>query len=125
MLYWGIFRGLRKWEEMRKEKLKSNTQLCQTLQEAAVTLPPLASFPPPLPPVIENDFINITMKELHQDPEQDSPFAKECKDGPIASLAYTDGAFCRDQSQDKKRAKINGRERKAMRVLPVVVGESV
>ncbi|XP_062859547.1 dopamine receptor D4a [Trichomycterus rosablanca] len=122
MLYCGIFRGLRKWEEMRKAKLKGNTEVCQKLQEAAVTLPPLASLPPPLPPVIENNFMDITMKELHQDPEQDGSYTMECKDGPIASLAYTDGAYCQDQNQERKRAKINGRERKAMRVLPVVVG---
>ncbi|KAI4903116.1 hypothetical protein NFI96_015694, partial [Prochilodus magdalenae] len=124
MLYCGIFRGLRKWEEARKAKLKSGMQACQKLQEAAASLPPLASLPPPLPPIIEQDLIDMNMEELDQDPDPVDHYPTECKDGPVNSLSYPDGAFHQDQNQnqEKKRAKINGRERKAMRVLPVVVG---
>lgn len=128
MLYFGIFRGLRKWEETRKAKLKSGTQACQKLQEAAASLPPLASLPPPLPPIIEKDFTDMNLEELDQDADPINTYPTERKDGPVNSvnsLSYPDGAYSQDQNQnqEKKRAKINGRERKAMRVLPVVVGE--
>ncbi|XP_036431380.1 dopamine receptor D4a [Colossoma macropomum] len=124
MLYCGIFRGLRNWEEARKAKLKSGMQACQKLQEAAASLPPLASLPPPLPPIIEKDFSDMNLEELDQDPDPIDHYPTECKDGPVNSLSYPDGAYHQDQNQNqkRKRAKINGRERKAMRVLPVVVG---
>ncbi|KAL6474579.1 hypothetical protein SRHO_G00090740 [Serrasalmus rhombeus] len=122
MLYCGIFRGLRKWEEARKAKLKRGIQACQKLQEAAASLPPLASLPPPLPPIIEKDFSDINLEELDQDPDPIDHYPTECKDGPVNSLSYPDGAYNQNQNQERKRAKINGRERKAMRVLPVVVG---
>ncbi|KAL7857670.1 hypothetical protein AOLI_G00177720 [Acnodon oligacanthus] len=122
MLYCGIFRGLRKWEEARKAKLKRGIQACQKLQEAAASLPPLASLPPPLPPIIEKDFSDINLEELDQDPDPIDHYPTECKDGPVNSLSYADGAYNQNQNQQRKRAKINGRERKAMRVLPVVVG---
>ncbi|KAF4081561.1 hypothetical protein AMELA_G00162630 [Ameiurus melas] len=102
LLYCGIFQGLRRWEEARKSKLKSSMQACQKLEEPPASLPPLAALPPPLPPVIENDFTDLNLKEMDQDPDPDSPYTIEWP--------------------GKKRAKINGRERKAMRVLPVVVG---
>ncbi|KAG9280780.1 D(4) dopamine receptor [Astyanax mexicanus] len=124
ILYFGIFRGLRKWEEARKAKLKSGMQACQKLQEAAASLPPLASLPPPLPPIIEKDFSDLNLEELDQEEDPINHYPKDCKDGPVNSLSYPDGAYNRDQNQnqERKRAKINGRERKAMRVLPVVVG---
>ncbi|XP_066524660.1 dopamine receptor D4a [Hoplias malabaricus] len=122
MLYFGIFRGLRKWEEARKAKLKSGTQASQKLQEAAASLPPLASLPPPLPPIIERDITEINLEELDQNPDQIDSYPTEYTDGPVNSLSYPDGAHNQDQHQEKKRAKINRRERKAMRVLPVVVG---
>lgn len=124
ILYFGIFRSLRKWEEARKAKLKSGMQACQKLQEAAASLPPLASLPPPLPPIIEKDFSDLNLEELDQEADPINHYPTECKDGPVNSLSYPDGAYNQDQNQnqERKRAKINGRERKAMRVLPVVVG---
>ncbi|XP_016298054.1 D(4) dopamine receptor-like isoform X1 [Sinocyclocheilus anshuiensis] len=115
LLYCGMFRGLRNWEEARKAKLRSNMQACRKLQEAAASLQPLSGLPPPLPPVIMKDLTDITLEELEQDP--DSP-------DPVSMLAYPGGSYHehRNQNQQRKRAKINGRERKAMRVLPVVVG---
>ncbi|XP_072529891.1 dopamine receptor D4a [Salminus brasiliensis] len=121
ILYCGIFRGLRKWEEARKAKLKSGVQACQKLQEAAASLPPLASLPPPLPPIIEKDFSDMNLEELDQDPDPIDHYPTGCKDGPVNSLSYPYNQD-KNQNQERKRAKINGRERKAMRVLPVVVG---
>lgn len=123
LLYCGIFQGLRRWEVTRKAKLKSGAQACQKPEDPSASLPPLASLPPPLPPVIENDFTDLNLKETDQDPVPDSPYTIECKNGPVASLTFSDSGYNQDQNQEKKRAKINGRERKAMRVLPVVVGE--
>uniref|UniRef100_A0A3Q1GXF7 Dopamine receptor D4a n=1 Tax=Acanthochromis polyacanthus TaxID=80966 RepID=A0A3Q1GXF7_9TELE len=81
LLYCGVFRGLQRWEETRKAKLRSSIEACRKLQHAAVAtaLPPLYR---------ENSVPTVTFS----------------------------------QQQMKKRAKINNRERKAMRVLPVVVG---
>ncbi|RXN10811.1 D(4) dopamine receptor-like protein [Labeo rohita] len=119
LLYCGMFRGLRNWEEARKAKLRSSMQACRKLQEAAASLQPLSGLPPPLPPVIEKDLTDLTLEELDQDhyPDPDSP-------DPVSMLAYPGGSYNEDQNQNRqrKRAKINGRERKAMRVLPVVVG---
>ncbi|XP_026057689.1 D(4) dopamine receptor-like [Carassius auratus] len=113
LLYCGMFRGLRKWEEARKAKLRSSMQASRKLQEAAASLQPLSGLPPPLPPVIEKDLSDITLEELEHDnfPEPDSP-------GPVSMLPHPGGS----QNRRRKRAKINGRERKAMKVLPVVVG---
>lgn len=114
LLYCGMFRGLRKWEEARKAKLRSSMQASRKLQEAAASLQPLSGLPPPLPPVIEKDLSDITLEELEHDnfPEPDSP-------GPVSMLPHPGGS----QNRRRKRAKINGRERKAMKVLPVVVGK--
>uniref|UniRef100_A0A673X9B7 Dopamine receptor D4a n=1 Tax=Salmo trutta TaxID=8032 RepID=A0A673X9B7_SALTR len=89
LLYCGMFRGLRRWEEARKAKLRSSILVCRKFQDATASLPPLDSLPPPLPPIIKREEYNL---HPQTDPHQ------------------------------KKRAKINCRERKAMKVLPVVVG---
>ncbi|XP_016392045.1 D(4) dopamine receptor-like isoform X2 [Sinocyclocheilus rhinocerous] len=119
LLYCGMFRGLRNWEAARKTKLRSSMQACRKLQEAAASLQPLSGLPPPLPPVIEKDLSDITLEELDHDhyPDPDSP-------DPVSMLAYPARSYNKDQNQNqqRKRAKINRRERKAMRVLPVVVG---
>ncbi|AWP07897.1 putative D(4) dopamine receptor [Scophthalmus maximus] len=118
LLYCGMFRGLRRWEEARKAKLRKSIQACRKLQEAAASLPPLASLPPPLPPIIE--------QELTDTPDEPSTFPSadhlsEYKDGPVPTVSFTDIRF-NPEPQKRKRAKINSRERKAMKVLPVVVG---
>lgn len=122
LLYCGMFRGLRNWEKARKAKLRSSMQACRKLQEATASLQPLSGLPPPLPPVIEKDLTGITLEELDHDhyPDPDSP-------GPVSMLAYPGRRYNQDQNQNRqrKRAKINGRERKAMRVLPVVVGKLI
>ncbi|XP_055070952.2 dopamine receptor D4b [Misgurnus anguillicaudatus] len=122
LLYFGMFHGLRKWEETRKAKLRSGIQACRRLQHAAVAaaLPPLCALPASLPRVIERDLTQSSLEEL-EDFTQPTCSFPEYKHSPVKTVAYPD--ICNGQpTQQKKRAKINGRERKAMRVLPVVVG---
>lgn len=116
LLYCGMFRGLRNWEEARKARLRNSMQTCRKLQEAAASLPPLSGLPPPLPPVIEKDLTDTEELDHDHYPDPDSP-------DPVSMLAYPAGNY-KDQNQNRQRkgAKINRRERKAMRVLPVVVG---
>lgn len=122
LLYCGMFRGLRHWEEARKAKLRNSIQACRKLQEAAASLPPLASLPPPLPPIIEREQTD-TQDEPSTFPSLDQPFhSSEYKDGPVPTVSFAEIKFNPD-SRRRKRAKINSRERKAMKVLPVVVGE--
>ncbi|XP_019934165.2 D(4) dopamine receptor-like [Paralichthys olivaceus] len=120
LLYFGMFRGLRRWEEARKAKLKNSIQACRKLQKAAASLPPLASLPPPLPPIIERELTD-TPDEPSTFPSAEQPFHSEFKDGPVPTVSFADIRFNPDP-QRRKRAKINSRERKAMKVLPVVVG---
>lgn len=122
LLYCGMFRGLRRWEEARKAKLRNSIQACRKLQEAAATLPPLASLPPPLPPIIEKEPTE-TLDETSGLPSPDPAFpSSEYKDAPVAAVSFAEIKFKPDPHR-RKRAKINSRERKAMKVLPVVVGE--
>ncbi|XP_061750313.1 D(4) dopamine receptor-like [Nerophis ophidion] len=121
LLYCGMFRGLRRWEEARKAKLRSSIQACRKLQEAAASLPPLAALPPPLPPVIQ--------REPADSPDELSPLSSaertfppaERKDSNVATVSLADINF-KCEPRSRKPAKINSRERKAMKVLPVVVG---
>ncbi|XP_070687170.1 dopamine receptor D4a [Pempheris klunzingeri] len=121
LLYCGMFRGLRRWEEARKAKLKNSIQACRKLQEAAASLPPLASLPPPLPPIIEREPTD-TPDELSTVPSPPQPLqTSKYKDGPVPTVSFAEIKFNPDPRR-RKRAKINSRERKAMKVLPVVVG---
>ncbi|XP_035273321.1 D(4) dopamine receptor-like [Anguilla anguilla] len=116
LLYCGMFRGLRRWEEARRAKLRSSMEACRKLQEAAAGLPPLSGLPPPLPPVIECDLDDAQLEELENFSPPGCPASPGYKDIPLPSVSGS-----RAPTQ-RKRAKINSRERKAMRVLPVVVG---
>ncbi|KAM3872709.1 D(4) dopamine receptor-like [Diretmus argenteus] len=150
LLYYGIFRGLRRWEVARKAKLRNSILACRKFQQAAASLPPLASLPPPLPPIIERELSDTTVEEPDTYPPPACPYpppacpypppacpypppacpypppahpypSSEYKDGPVPAVAYAEIRFTHDPHK-KKRAKINSRERKAMKVLPVVVG---
>ncbi|XP_010900245.1 dopamine receptor D4a [Esox lucius] len=152
LLYCGMFRGLRRWEEARKAKLRRSIQACRKFQEAASSLPPLAPLSP-LPPVIKREELTDTKQELKEfHLEEQDPYHLESPDGPYANSSpdtpdcpYNTSSIIseyKDRSaptvvaysnirynlcplpdpRKKKRAKINGRERKAMKVLPVVVG---
>ncbi|KAK5927468.1 hypothetical protein CgunFtcFv8_012623 [Champsocephalus gunnari] len=119
LLYCGMFRGLKRWEEARRAKLKNSILDCRKLQEAATALPALAALPPLLPPVIR-------ARELTESPEQQSTFkssekSSELKGGPVPTVSFTEIKY-NQEPRRRKMAKINNRERKAMKVLPVVVG---
>ncbi|KAJ7997689.1 hypothetical protein DPEC_G00214740 [Dallia pectoralis] len=146
LLYCGMFRGLRRWEEARKAKLQRSIQACRKFQEGAASLPP--------PPVIKREELMDTKRELKElNLEELAPFHLESPDGPYVNsspdtpdcpyntssnisehqdgpvptvVAYSNLRYNLHPPpvlhKKKKRAKINGRERKAMKVLPVVVG---
>ncbi|KAI4800755.1 hypothetical protein KUCAC02_007130, partial [Chaenocephalus aceratus] len=89
LLYCGMFRGLRRWEEARRAKLKNT-------------------------------------RELTESPEQQSTFkssekSSELKGGPVPTVSFKEIKY-NQEPRRRKMAKINNRERKAMKVLPVVVG---
>ncbi|KAJ3592978.1 hypothetical protein NHX12_005316 [Muraenolepis orangiensis] len=126
LLYIGMFRGLRRWEESRKAKLKTSIEVCRKLQNEAVkansltcgqspgpvvsgTIP--GPLPMPLPRIIERDLAQTRLEEM----EPEHPYPRQYRENSIPAVSY-------HNQHRKKRAKINGRERKAMRVLPVVVG---
>ncbi|XP_057693576.1 D(4) dopamine receptor-like [Corythoichthys intestinalis] len=118
LLYCGMFRGLRRWEEARKAKLRSSIQACRKLREAnadGVSLPALARLPPLLPPVIE--------KEPAEEPDTTPTTGTAMFPPPsrLPTVSFTDMKF-NPEPRRRSRAKINTRERKAMKVLPVVVG---
>ncbi|KAG7482581.1 D(4) dopamine receptor-like [Solea senegalensis] len=127
LLYFGVFRGLQRWEETRRAKLRSSIEACRKLQHAAVAtaLPPLAGtipgpLPMPLPRIIERDLAQSRMDNDDDDDDdcvrQEMPYPRQYRENSVPTVMFS------KQPQMRKRAKINSRERKAMRVLPVVVG---
>uniref|UniRef100_A0A8B9QNX3 Dopamine receptor D4 n=1 Tax=Anas platyrhynchos TaxID=8839 RepID=A0A8B9QNX3_ANAPL len=98
VLYCAMFQGLKRWEEARKAKLRGgiyggNRKLYQPSPDECN---PYSHSEHPLPGdyVMNNGVQTVSYPHLKYPPPEHS----------------------------RKRAKINGRERKAMRVLPVVVG---
>ncbi|XP_037646480.1 dopamine receptor D4b [Sebastes umbrosus] len=123
LLYFGVFRGLRHWEETRRVKLRSSIEACRKLQHAVVAtaLPPLAGtipgpLPMPLPRVIERDLAQSRLDDTDDYMQQEIPYPRQYRENSVPTITFS------QQLHRKKRAKINSRERKAMRVLPVVVG---
>lgn len=122
LLYFGIFRGLQHWEEARRAKLRSSIDACRKLQHAATTLPSLTGtipgpLPMPLPRVIERDLAQSRLDDTDDCTKQEIPYPRQYRENSVPSVTFSHHQLRR------KRAKINSRERKAMRVLPVVVGE--
>ncbi|XP_028999505.1 dopamine receptor D4b isoform X2 [Betta splendens] len=117
LLYVGVFRGLRRWEETRKAKLRSSIEACRKLQHAAAAGagPGPGPLPMPLPRVIERDLAQSRMDDTDDDVQQEIPYPRQYRENSVPTVTFS-------QQQRRKRAKINSRERKAMRVLPVVVG---
>ncbi|KAG7276843.1 hypothetical protein CRUP_007980 [Coryphaenoides rupestris] len=136
LLYYGMFRGLRRWEESRKAKLKTSIEVCRKLQHATAvgnagnntnssggggggglavrgTIP--GPLPMPLPRIIERDLAQTRLEEMEDCMEPKLPYPRQYRENSVSTVSY-------HHQHRKKRAKINGRERKAMRVLPVVVG---
>ncbi|XP_044061365.1 dopamine receptor D4b isoform X2 [Siniperca chuatsi] len=126
LLYFGVFRGLRHWEEARKVKLRSSIEACRKLQHAAVAtaLPPLTGtipgpLPMPLPRIIERDLAQSRLDDTDDYIQQEIPYPRQYRENSVPTVTFS------QQLHRKKRAKINNRERKAMRVLPVVVVRSL
>ncbi|TKS70428.1 D(4) dopamine receptor [Collichthys lucidus] len=123
LLYFGVFRGLQRWEEARKVKLRSSIEACRKLQHAAVAtaLPPLTGtipgpLPMPLPRIIERDLAQSRLDDTEDYMQHEIPYPRQYRENSVPTVTFS------HQLHRKKRAKINNRERKAMRVLPVVVG---
>ncbi|XP_053181101.1 D(4) dopamine receptor-like [Scomber japonicus] len=124
LLYFGVFRGLRRWEETRRAKLRNSIEACRKLQHAAVAtaFPPLAGtipgpLPMPLPRIIERDLAQSRLDDTDEYIHQEIPYPRQYRENSVPTVTFS------HPKNRKKRAKINNRERKAMRVLPVVVGE--
>ncbi|XP_062869462.1 dopamine receptor D4b [Trichomycterus rosablanca] len=118
LLYCGMFYGLRHWEEARKMRLKKSIHTCRKLHHAAAAaaLPPLAALPtsmPVFPHVIQQDLTQCNVDDLDDDMQSRCHLPPVYNNSTLQTMTY---------AGRKKRAKLNGRERKAMRVLPVVVG---
>ncbi|KAG8438043.1 hypothetical protein GDO86_008651 [Hymenochirus boettgeri] len=111
LLYCAMFYGLRKWEETRKTKLRSHMSPGQK--------------PPQCPTIlIDRSPTDSKLDELHLYTQTDCPFPNSYVDNGhgIQTVAYPQLKYSPSMEPERKQAKINGRERKAMRVLPVVVG---
>ncbi|XP_007436397.1 D(4) dopamine receptor isoform X1 [Python bivittatus] len=109
VLYCGMFQGLRRWEEARKAKLKSSIYL----GNRRLYCPP---------PVIERNQEDIKAEELNLYACSDCSFPRDYKNNGIQTVSYPHIKYAPNGGLRRKPAKINGRERKAMKVLPVVVG---
>uniref|UniRef100_A0A3Q3F796 Dopamine receptor D4a n=1 Tax=Labrus bergylta TaxID=56723 RepID=A0A3Q3F796_9LABR len=112
-----------RWEEARKLKLRSSIEACRKLQHAAIAtvFPPLTGtipgpLPMPLPRIIERDLAQCRLDDTDDFMQQEIPYPRQYRENSVPTLTLS------EQLTRQKRAKINNRERKAMRVLPVVVG---
>ncbi|KAM9765263.1 LOW QUALITY PROTEIN: D(4) dopamine receptor-like [Menidia menidia] len=124
LLYAGVFSGLRRWEDARRARLRSSIEACRKLQHAAAAgalPPPLPGAPPPGPPalalprVVERDLAQSRGEDSGDEAQRERPYPRQYRENSVPTLAPP-------QQPRRSRAKINSRERKAMRVLPVVVG---
>uniref|UniRef100_UPI00398E8F77 dopamine receptor D4b n=1 Tax=Pristiophorus japonicus TaxID=55135 RepID=UPI00398E8F77 len=116
LLYCGMFRGLKRWEEARKRKLRHNLHGFRKINGK-----PSESQTPPL--LIERRLPDGNQEELHLFPKSDCDLSKQCADQSLQTVTISEVKYVQSRSViRRKRAKINGRERKAMKVLPIVVG---
>uniref|UniRef100_A0A8C8S2W9 Dopamine receptor D4 n=1 Tax=Pelusios castaneus TaxID=367368 RepID=A0A8C8S2W9_9SAUR len=106
VLYCAIFQGLKRWEEARKVKLKSSMY--------AGSRKPCCP-----PPLMERKQAEVRLEECSLYAHAECSFPRGyVMNGDIQTVSYPHLTYPHQQ----KQAKINGRERKAMKVLPVVVG---
>ncbi|NXS73157.1 DRD4 protein, partial [Pandion haliaetus] len=107
VLYCAMFQGLKRWEEARKAKLRGS------IYGATRKLYHPSTF--------------IEREQTGLEPEGCNPYTRSDHPGDyvmnngIQTVSYPHLKYPHP-GHSRKRAKINGRERKAMRVLPVVVG---
>ncbi|XP_077719834.1 D(4) dopamine receptor [Canis aureus] len=147
LLYWATFRGLRRWEAARRAKLHGRTPRRPSgpgppppdgspdgTPEGTPSPPPPDGSPDgtsdgtPGPPPPDGSPDGTPGPPGPPPPEvtpDDTPDATPRPLPPAADAAApppADPAEPPRQPRKRRRAKITGRERKAMRVLPVVVG---
>ncbi|XP_062405298.1 dopamine receptor D4b [Sardina pilchardus] len=143
LLYCRMFYGLRQWEEARKARLLKSIQTCRTLQapaaRATVQKPSVSATqlqkqeprspsqpqpvqPPRLPRVIEKDLAQARMEDNEESTTPEFPLPLKYRNSVIQTVSYPDVTYSPSPRRKKKGAKLNGRERKAMKVLPVIVG---
>ncbi|XP_068835009.1 D(4) dopamine receptor [Capricornis sumatraensis] len=112
LLYWATFRGLRRWGAARRAKLHGRAPRRPSGPgPPAPDASPAAAAAPGPPPDAAPDAATAP------GPTPDAAPAPDAAAPPDAVLAEPS-----PQARRRRRAKITGRERKAMRVLPVVVG---
>ncbi|KAM6159069.1 D(4) dopamine receptor [Rhynchocyon petersi] len=116
LLYWATFRGLRRWEAARRAKLR-HRRLSRTLAPCSASgpHPDPSKAPNPNPGPQGHCSAPAPTCDLQgpccvPGPPRD-PQDPCCAPGPP-----------QPQARRRRRTKISGRERKAMKVLPVVVG---
>uniref|UniRef100_A0A8D0GMC3 Dopamine receptor D4 n=1 Tax=Sphenodon punctatus TaxID=8508 RepID=A0A8D0GMC3_SPHPU len=109
VLYLTMFQGLKRWEEARKAKLKSNVYA----GSRRLYCPP---------PLIERNQAEIKLEERTLYAHSERSFPRRYANNGIQTVSYPTLTYPPHHGQRRKHAKINGRERKAMKVLPVVVG---
>ncbi|NP_001399255.1 D(4) dopamine receptor isoform 3 [Mus musculus] len=117
LLYWATFRGLRRWEAARHTKLHSRAPRRPSGPGPPVSDPTQGPFFPDCPPPLPS---------LRTSPSDSSRPESELSQRPCSpGCLLADAALPQPPEPSSRRrrgAKITGRERKAMRVLPVVVG---
>lgn len=117
LLYWATFRGLRRWEAARHTKLHSRAPRRPSGPGPPVSDPTQGPLFPDCPPPSPSLRTSPTVSSRPESDLSQSPCSPGCL-LPDAALAQPPAP----SSRRKRGAKITGRERKAMRVLPVVVG---
>lgn len=148
LLYCRMFYGLRQWEEARKARLLKSIQACRNFSQPSASgapspqpslsepqqqqelLPtaqnstpqPQQQHPPRLPRMIEKDLVQSRLEEMDDATTPEFPLPIKYRDSVIQTVSYPDVTYSPSLRRKKKGAKLNGRERKAMRVLPVIVG---
>lgn len=117
LLYWATFRGLRRWEAARHTKLHSRAPRRPSGPGPPVSDPTQGPFFPDCPP---------PSPSLRTSPSDSSRPELDLSQRPCSpGCLHPDVALPQPpapSSRSRRGAKITGRERKAMRVLPVVVG---
>ncbi|XP_072129325.1 D(4) dopamine receptor-like [Mobula birostris] len=106
LLYCGMLRGLRRWERGRSHRLRRHMHSFRKMNGSPSE--------PHSPPALTQS----PRVELHLFPDP----ASEPTEGPKPALTSSQLKYAQPRPGRRKRARINGREHKAMKVLPIVVG---
>lgn len=127
LLYYWMFRGLRRWSASRRSNLlQAERHFSLSLRnlrhsrrsKVKYQMPALSPSPgvaerPPIP-TPENDLMTT-----HMDSASDGEATEKVLESPKENGLKSRGS---DRDSHRKSSRVSGRERKAMKVLPVVVG---